>query len=537
MIKRRYQTAIELYPYQRSEDQGASQPVHHPVVIVGGGPIGLALALDLGQRGVPVVLLDDHDGVGLGSRAICFAKRTLEICDRLGCADPMLDKGVVWNKGRIFRNEREIYNFDLLPEEGHKHPAFINLQQPYFEQFLFGGIERAKADGAPIDVRGLNAVSSVRPSTSHVALTIETPEGPYQLTTDWLVACDGARSPVRDMMGLGFSGRIFEDNFLIADVKMKADFPTERWFWFDPPFNPDQSVLLHKQPDDIWRIDFQLGWNIDRDEVVKPENVAPRVEAMLGPDVAFDLDWVSVYTFQCCSMDDYRHDRVLFAGDSAHQVSPFGARGANGGMQDADNLGWKLQLVIAGLAPDALLDSYHFERKLAAEDNIKNSSQATDFLTPKSSVSRLFRDAVLDLAEASPLGRPLLNSGRLSTPTTYDGSPLNGPSDQGLPPRTRPGSPALDAPCDAGWFLSVLQEGFYLIGFDADLPQAIETDLPLTQQVIKTAGYEHLRERYLGTASSAIYLIRPDQHIAARWRAADAASIVQALNRAAGRAG
>ena len=280
----RYPLAFRLYPYQRNADQDAASPVRHPVVIVGGGPIGLALAMDLGQRGVPALVLDDHEGVGLGSRAICFAKRTLEIMHRLGAGAALLDKGVVWQKGRVFRDRDEVFEFDLLPEDGHRCPAFINLSQMHFEKYQMEAID---ASDAPVEVRGKNRVDAVEDKGDHVALNVMTPDGPYQIEAEYLVACDGARSPIRDMMGLGFEGRVFEDNFLIADVKMTADFPTERWFWFEPWFKSGDSALLHKQPDDIWRIDFQLGWDIDREKELKPENIRARVDQMLGPDVEY----------------------------------------------------------------------------------------------------------------------------------------------------------------------------------------------------------------------------------------------------------
>ena len=258
----RYATAFRLYPYAKSPDQTAADPARHPVVVVGGGPVGLAAALDLGRQGVPVLLLDDHEGAGLGSRALCFAKRTLEICDRLGAVGPMLDKGVRWNVGKVFHDDRLLYEFNLQPEDGHAHPAFINLQQPHFERFLHEAIVQAQTAGAPIEIRGRNRVDAITPAADHVLIDVTTPDGPYRIRADWLVACDGARSALRNMLGLEFKGRVFEDNFLIADVKMKADFPTERWFWFEPHFKSGDSALLHKQPDDIWRIDFQLGWNI-----------------------------------------------------------------------------------------------------------------------------------------------------------------------------------------------------------------------------------------------------------------------------------
>ncbi len=532
-VTERYPVAFRLYPYVRSRDQDAATPVRHKVIVVGAGPVGLATALDLGRRGIPVLLLDDHEGPGLGSRAICFAKRTLEICDRLGAGEAMLAKGVQWNTGKVFHDDRLLYEFNLLPEDGHAFPAFINLQQPWFEKFLHDGVVKAQEEGALIEIRGRNRIDSVTRHDGHVSLDIMTPDGAYQVEADWLVACDGARSPIRNMLGLGFEGRVFEDNFLIADVKMKANFPTERWFWFEPHFKSGDSALLHKQPDDIWRIDFQLGWNIDRAKELEPENIKARVSAMLGPDVEYELDWCSIYTFQCRRMERFRHGPVLFAGDSAHQVSPFGARGANSGVQDADNLGWKLALVVNGLAPDTLLDTYDEERVFGADENIANSTRSTDFITPKSAVSKLFRNAVLDLAETLPFARTVVNSGRLSVPCTYDGSRLNGPDLPGLPARTRPGSPCPDAPVGTDWLLRLIGGDFGLLAIDADVPENFAAHgIALKTLAVSAKENRALEERYLGGAKSAVYLIRPDQHVAARWDRFDAVAVSAALARA-----
>ncbi|RYC15590.1 FAD-dependent oxidoreductase [Ciceribacter ferrooxidans] len=532
-VTERYPIAFRLYPYVRSPDQDAVTPVRHKVIVVGAGPVGLATALDLGRRGIPVLVLDDHEGPGLGSRAICFAKRTLEICDRLGAGEAMLAKGVQWNTGKVFHDDRLLYEFNLLPEDGHAFPAFINLQQPWFEKFLHDGVVKAQEEGALIEIRGRNRIDSITRHNDHVSLDIMTPDGAYQVEADWLVACDGARSPIRKMLGLGFEGRVFEDNFLIADVKMKADFPTERWFWFEPHFKSGDSALLHKQPDDIWRIDFQLGWSIDRAKELEPENIRARVSAMLGPEVEYELDWCSIYTFQCRRMEKFRHGPVLFAGDSAHQVSPFGARGANSGVQDADNLGWKLALVANGLAPDTLLDTYDEERVFGADENIANSTRSTDFITPKSAVSKLFRNAVLDLAETLPFARTVVNSGRLSVPCTYDGSRLNGPDLPGLPARTRPGSPCPDAPVGTEWLLRLIGGDFVLLAIDADVPENFAAHgIALKTLAVSAKENRALEERYLGGAKSAVYLIRPDQHVAARWDRFDAVAVSAALARA-----
>lgn len=525
-----------LYPYTRSTDQDAAKPVRHPIVIVGAGPIGLAAAIDCAQNDIPVVVLDENDKVSWGSRAICFAKRPLEILDRLGCGQPMVDKGVVWNVGKVFFDKRQVYDFNLLPEGGHRRPAFINLQQYHFEKFLLDRVWELQAEGKAIEIRGNSKVSGIRQHETHSALTVETPDGPYTVEAGWLIACDGAASPVRQMLGLDFVGRVFEDNFLIADVIMDAQFPTERWFWFDPPFNRGQSALLHKQPDNVWRIDLQLGWNIDKELEKKPERVIPRLKAMLGDDVKFELEWVSIYTFQCRRMEKFRHGRVLFAGDSAHQVSPFGARGANSGLQDTDNLIWKLKLVMDGKAPESLLETYDIERVHGADENILNSSRSTDFITPKSDISRLFRNAVLDLSEHYAFARPLVNSGRLSVPCTYDGSPLNGPDVDAMPRRTRPGSPAADAPTDNGWLLDQLGDEFQLIVINGDAPEKLDVDGISVATLRVPPQTQELRDRYLGDEPSAIYLMRPDQHVAARWKTYDEKQVRAAVARAVGRA-
>lgn len=533
-IPERYTLAFRLYPYVKSPDQTATTPVRHKAIVVGGGPVGLATALDLGRRGVPVVLLDDHEGAGLGSRALCFAKRTLEICDRLGAAEPILAKGVQWNLGKVFHDDRLLYEFNLLPEAGHAFPAFINLQQPWFEKFLHEAIVAAQAEGAPIELRGKNRVDAVIPAADHVRLEVMTPDGPYKVEAEWLIACDGARSPLRNMMGLGFDGRVFEDNFLIADVKMKADFPTERWFWFEPHFKSGASALLHKQPDDIWRIDFQLGWNIDRSKEMEPARIRARVDAMLGPDVEYDLDWCSIYTFQCRRMEKFRHGRVLFAGDAAHQVSPFGARGANSGVQDVDNLAWKLALVLDGTASESLLDTYDAERVYGAEENILNSTRASDFITPKTEVSKVFRNAVLELAETVPFARTVVNSGRLSMPCTYDGSVLNGADHVDMPARTRPGSPCPDAPLGDGWLLTKLGQGFMLLAIGVTVPERLTAHGLIVPSLTLEPSPE-IAARYLGAAKSAVYLIRPDQHVAARWDRFNETGVAAALAQAIGK--
>lgn len=523
----RYPLAFRAYPYARHPDQDQG-PRRHPVVVAGAGPVGLALALDLALKGVPVLVLDDHEGIGQGSRAICFSKRSLEILHRLGCGTRAAETGVVWNTGKVFHRDGLVYRFDLLPEGGHRFPAFVNLGQPAFERILLDRIRVLQAQGLPLEIRGANRVEAVEDRGDHAGLTVLTPEGPYEIEAGWLAACDGAGSPIRGFLGLGFEGEVFRDSFLIADVRMAAEFPTERWFWFAPSSGSGASQLLHKQPDGVWRLDFQIGWDADRAEELKPQNVRRRVAAMLGNE-AFEVVWSSIYTFQCRRMRRFRQGRVIFAGDAAHQVSPFGARGANSGLQDAENLAWKLALVLDG-GSESLLDSFDAERIQAADENIRASTRSTDFIAPKSPASRAFRDAVLHLAARHPFARPLVNSGRLSVPCVHDGSALNGPDAlPGGPARSRPGAVAPDAPLGGGFLLDRLGAGFQLLAIGTGAEGA-----PVP--VIRVPAEDEIAARYLGAAGQAVYLIRPDQHVAARWESYDPVAVGAALHTARGEA-
>ena len=489
--------SVYRYDYRRSADQNAAAVVRRPVVVVGAGPVGLAAAIDLAQRGVPVVLMDDADRIGEGSRGICWSKRTLEILDRLGIGERLVAQGVTWKLGKVFVGDELLYSFDLLPEEGHKMPAFINLQQFYLEKTL---VDRA-LELNNLDLRWKNR-----------------------------------------LVGLDFAGVTFEDKFLIADVHMAAEFPTERRFWFAPTFHSGQSALMHRQPDDIWRIDLQLGPDADPVAEQAPERVRARLDKVLK-DHPYELEWVSVYTFNCRRLDRFVHGRVIFIGDAAHQVSPFGARGANSGLEDAENLAWKLDRVLRGKSPERLLESYHVERSGAANENIRESTRSTDFMAPNSRHEARLRKAVLSLARDTEFGKRMVNAGRLSVPSVYQSPLSTADSDswRGGPP---PGASMLDAPLAtrAGerMFLSdaFVQQGtrFALIAF----ANGAALEVPGEVGTIQIGGDDGFADceglagaRYDAEPGTA-YLLRPDGYVAARFRHPTRGLLEAALARASG---
>jgi 3-(3-hydroxy-phenyl)propionate hydroxylase len=499
------------------------------LVVVGGGPVGLTVALDLGRRGHRVVLLNRLSCIAAGSRAICFSKQSLETFDRLGLGDALVDEGVTWDLGKVFwgAGETPVYEFDLLPVKDQKRPAFINLQQYRLEEHLVAALEALPN----VELRWGHEVTGIEARDDGTALEVATPEGGYRLHAGWTVACDGWRSPVRRMLGLDFAGQAFEDRFLIVDIRMDGDRPAERRFWFDPPFNPGGSALMHKQPDNMWRLDFQLEKGISAENALEPGNLDRLVRGMIGPGVPYEIVWSSVYTFQCRRMDRFVHRRVIFAGDSAHVVSPFGARGCNGGIADAANLGWKLDLVIEGKAVASLLDSYSEEAVVAADENILNSTRSTDFIGPKTPAARALRNAVLELAADHAFARPYVNSGRLACAVPLGITSLTTRDADSWDGGIEPGSAALDAPFGDDWLLDALPAGFVLLA--SDWRHGSLTDCALLDVATDDPHAGVLRDRYRLQPGSA-YLIRPDQYVAARWQRADPVKVEAGLRRAVG---
>jgi 3-(3-hydroxy-phenyl)propionate hydroxylase len=435
--------ALPTYPFVAPPELTGGAKRRYPIVIVGGGLSGLTLGCDLANRGVDCVLLDEDDTIGVrgaSSRGIVYAQKTLEIFAHLGTYPRMREKGITWSDAKTLAGNDVVYSFNLQSASVSDQPPFINLQQFYVEWFL---ADRIAALGR-CDLRWKNRVTKVESRDDFVLVSVETPAGAYTLEADWLVDATGANSPIRRGFGLETHTARSADRWCITDVRFKERFPTERWTWVEAPFNENRAVWQHLMGDDVWRLDYQMDPDCDPDYVSRREVAEARLRAHLG-DVEFELVWVGPYAYRDHLLDRFRHGRVFFIGDAAHVVSPFGARGGNSGIQDAYNLGWKLALVLAGRAPEALLDTYDAERQPAARQNLEVTSRTARFLAPRSPAERTLRDAALALARQYPFARPLVNTGRMSVANPYPASPgvtNSGHSVQNVPIALPDGSPA-----------------------------------------------------------------------------------------------
>ncbi len=524
---------LPVYPYRRPPELSGGSTATYPVVIAGGGLGGLACALELGSRGIRTIVLDDDDTVGasgLSSRGICYAKRTLEILDRFGVAERIRAKGITWNEGDVYRGEQRLYRFNLQPEADQKFPAFVNLQQFYVEQYLVEAI----SDYPSIDLRWKNRVADVRPAADHVEVTVETPDGTYSARCSYLVGADGAHSVVREKVGAkDAEAALFDTAWCIADVRMAPSTEAVRKAYLDNPLNEGGAIWYHQMADGVWRTDWQIGHYEDPDAEATPERANLRLRQLLGPDTAFELVWVGAWRFRKRYLERMRHDRVFFLGDASAQHSPFGARGGNRAVQDANNLAWKLAAVLEGRAAAALLDTYHAERHEAAREAVEVSSRSAIFIAPESPGQRLVRDAILDLAERHPEARRLVNVGRLSEACAYSQTPLWAERDAFDAPAARPGAAAPDGRIRAGTvesgFVERLQGHFTVVWFGADGPAMKDIDAEVFS--LASPAAPALFGRY-GVDSTATYVFRPDGHVLARCKGIDAAFAAAAIRSA-----
>jgi 3-(3-hydroxy-phenyl)propionate hydroxylase len=493
-------------------------------VVVGAGLAGLTAALELGSRGIRTVIVDDDNTVGasgLSSRGICYAKRSLEIFERFGVAARIRGKGVTWNEGEVYRGDECMYRFNLQPETDQKFPAFVNLQQFYVEQFL---VERVQSVPS-VDLRWCNKVVSARDGTDCVVLEVETPDGAYEAKAQYVVAADGGHSAMRELLGAEDEERSFyEDRWCIADVKMDTREEPVRKAYLDGIPTQGGAIWYHQMADGIWRTDWQIGHLPDADAETTPQRATERLRKLVGPAVRFELIWVGPWRFKKRLLKRFLHGRVVFAGDAAHEHSPFGARGGNSAIQDANNLAWKLALILQGKANPDLLQTYEDERHYAARDNTENATRSAIFIGPESDGQRLFRNAILDLAQRHAWARPWVNVGRLSVATTYTASPLNRERGDFKSTIAQPGAAAPDGRFGDGYFVDQLQGEFTVAWFGREGP-------PFSARTVFVPRHENeaLFARY-GVTDTATYVFRPDGHVLARCTGIDAAFAEESIH-------
>jgi 3-(3-hydroxy-phenyl)propionate hydroxylase len=508
------------------------------VGVVGAGPVGLTLAGRLAQRGVSVLLLEQTPAhVGEGSKALCMQRETLEIWNRLGIGQRVADRGVQWHVGRTYYRTRELFSVEL-PGAGAEHfPPFVNISQTEVEELLL----RRVAELPEVDLRWAHTLTGVSQHPSSVSVRCSTPDGERTFEVGYLVGTDGAHSGVRHALGMGFPGHSHEDLFLICDIRADLPYPNERRFYFDPPGNPGRQVLIHPQPDGAWRIDWQVPSGTDAEAERRNGGLDRRIRAVIGSRTPYELVWMTAYRFHQRVVERFGIGRVFLAGDAAHLMSPFGARGLNSGAADAENLAWKLALVLGGKAPAQLLASYDTERRAAALENVAVTDETMRFMVPHGTLRRLSSNVTLRGSVRSAFLRRRVNSGRLALPFCYAGSPIvdPGPADPALP---RHGSAAPDAPLSvvgdprgpARRLADLLGGDFVLLLVCAEEGQlaagsgvrAARLSWPAPVQVVvvgparRIAGATVVRDTdgallaTYGAAGPRAWLIRPDGHIA-----------------------
>lgn len=514
-------------------------PDRVPVLIAGGGPVGLTLAALLARHGVASLVVEADAGYCTGSRAICISRRSQEILAAAGAGAALAAKALPWTGGRSYFRDTEVLHFQMPSEPTQRFAPMVNIQQFYVEEFVHRALE-----ATPVQVAWSARVAGVTAGADGVEVEVETAGGRQRVQAQYLAACDGGRSTVREQLGLQFEGTQYEGRYVIVDVVQQTHRPVERLAWFDPPSNPGSTILMHRQPDDVWRIDYQLRDDEDGAEALKPENILPRVRshlAMIGEDAPWEMLWASMYNAKCLTLPSYRHGRVLFAGDAAHLVPIFGVRGLNSGLDDAANLAWKLARVLAGDARDDLLDTYSAERVPAARENIAYGAKSTEFMAPPDFAFRLLREATLRLALDEPAVRPLINP-RQSAPVAYLDSPLNGPQQgEWTQQLAAPGQPAPEALlAGAHGDLHLTQcfgtEFTCLVFSDGALPAAVASLTAHGVAVLDIAPEAdrlgQARDRYglPDAGATALVLVRPDGYVLGRWRGLDPQPLLACLN-------
>ena len=530
------------------------------VVIVGAGPAGMVTALELARHGVASVVLSAELQLSQGSRAICFTRRSMEILQQVGVAQRMTEGGLPWRFGNSYYRGQRVFRMEAPHDEDDRFFPILNVQQQFMEEYLHD----ACVANPLIDFRWGNKVNTVQQKVGYAEVEVDTPKGTYTLEADWLIAADGGRSGIRSAMNLPMEGASYEGFFVIADIRIDLPFPTERRAYFDPEWNPGNTILMHREPQGIWRVDYQLPPGETPEDALRPESLKARINAQLAmighAGLPWEMDWSSVYSARTLTLSDFVHGNIIFTGDAAHLLPIFGVRGANTAFQDAQSLGWHLAYVVKGLAGEALLRNHSTERVGTAREIIEEAGKSTRFMAPPSPGFRLLRDAVLSLSLTQDFVRPLYHW-RTSRPHEYTHSMLNSTGDDNALFQAGPGHGAPPQNVRLGvsggegdFLLDHLGGGFDLLYFtDAPaLPDALHNAIQTAHkqgiplQVIAVGAASavtgadktlpdtqgHLRQRYGVPANGAAYLLRPDQHICARWLSLDATRLLAALHTA-----